>query len=161
MFVSNELFFRRKDISVLFWFLFSFWRGFVYFLPLEWVGDCFLVFSTTDFFSSVSRPGCISSLYALSHSLSCERWQRNHRLLTVLLGFVSHWALSFFPARRKDSVVPQRGGAQCSNPEMGIFPGMASTSVSGSSFPTLLLSFLGFRLSIWLAYSYLVVLFCS
>lgn len=70
MFVSSKLFFRRKDISVLFWFLFSFWRGFVYFLPLEWVGDCFLVFSTTDFFSSVSRPGCISSLYALSRSLS-------------------------------------------------------------------------------------------
>lgn len=89
----------------------------------------------------------LQSLCALSLSLSLVKDDRNHRLLTVLLGFVSHWALSFFPARRKDCVVPQRGGAQCSNPEMGIFPGMASTWVSGSSSPPPL-SFLGFRLSI-------------
>lgn len=135
MFVSSALFFRRKDISILFWVLFSF-GGFCIFSSPRM--DRVLVFSTTDFFRSVSRDGCISSLYVrVRPSPSPPKMtETTHFLLCP-------WDLSatgLFPAKPKDSVVPQRGNAQCSHPEMGWGPpregwGWLFLPCPSSSFP--------------------------
>lgn len=80
------------------------------------------------------KPSISLSLSPLSLSLLPPK---DDREITDFL--LCHWGLSatgLLPAKPKDSVASQRGDAQCSHPEMGIFLGRA---FSGSSFPTLLL----------------------
>lgn len=119
--------------------------------------DRFLVFSTTDFFRSVSRHGCISSLYVracLSPSLPPPPPPSSPPLpyppkMTETTGFLlCHWDLSatgLFPAKPKDSVVPQRGDAVFTSRD-GVLLGRDGAPPPSLALPSLPLLLL---LSIW------------